>query len=132
MLSLTQNLKKKGPTSLLTIKQVEVSLEVIFPKDYKEWMLVSNGCSGEIGENTFIQLWPISEIIKLNDLYQTSKFAPGLIFFGSDGGEEGFAFDYRTKPYSIIKIPFLDMGSDKLKKVCGKTFLEFLKYLESH
>ncbi|MBL0741214.1 hypothetical protein [Chryseolinea lacunae] len=35
------------------------------PKDYLEFMAVSNGAEGELN-NTYLRLWPVEELIELN------------------------------------------------------------------
>lgn len=73
------------------ISELENKLRVKFPIDYIEFMLFSNGYEGSIGES-YIAIWLIEELIEANESCEVEEYTPGLILFGSDGGEEAFAF----------------------------------------
>ena len=116
------------PTTEDILKEVETTLGVTFPLQYKEFMLESNGAEGNIGENSYLALWHIEEIIELNEGYNVKEYYPGLVFFGSDGGGIAYAFNYRTEETPILAIP-LDSIHIEDAKTCGNTFEEFLQIL---
>lgn len=128
ILELTRKLDRRPPASLEDLQMVQDALGIKFPQEYAEWMLSSNGGSGPIGENSYLLLWPLERIVSLNEAYQVSKFAPGLVLFGSDGGGEGYAFDTRQPTLPIVQVPFVGMSLDAVR-ACGATFLDFLRYL---
>jgi len=68
----------------------------------------TNGGEGFIGENYLI-LWGVEELVQFNNEYEVQDYAPGLVLFGSDGGGEGYAFDTRKTPTSIVQVPFIGM-----------------------
>ena len=92
-----------------------------------KFILTSNGGEGWVGENSYLSLWKIDEIVSLNEAYEVSEFAPGLILFGSDGGLNAYAFDSRNES-NIVEVPFIGMDLMEVKN-CGRNFVEFLKYL---
>lgn len=69
------------------IMEVENRIGVKLPIQYKEFMLYSNGAEGELGENSYLVIWPIEEIISLNEAYSVNQYTPGILYFGSDGGD---------------------------------------------
>jgi len=95
-----------NPASIELIKDVENNLGIKFPKDYIDFMLLSNGCEGSIGEN-YIRFWKIEEIIQYNEEYEVQAYTPDIIIFGSNGGGEAFGFDMRNKNIKYIMIPFM-------------------------
>lgn len=58
---------------------MEKNLKFRFPKEYLSFLLTANGGEGWVGENSYLSLWKIDEIISLNEAYEISEFAPGLI-----------------------------------------------------
>jgi len=102
----TSGLDLNEPATLQMIEIVEKELGFKLPGDYLDFMLFSNGCEGEIGES-YVVMWPIQEIAELNEAYGVEEFTPGIILFGSNGSEEAFGFDMRTKEVKYIMIPFL-------------------------
>jgi hypothetical protein len=48
-------------------------------------------------------------LLELNKDYQVDEYAPGLFFFGSNGGGEAFAFDLRTAARPVVAVPFVGM-----------------------
>lgn len=103
-------------------------LNIQFPIDYKEFIQEHNGAEGEIGANSYIVLWSLGDIEVLNEAYGVAKYAPGLVLFGSAGGNCAYAFDNRFEGKPIVEVPFIEMSLDNAKK-CANTFVEFLLYL---
>lgn len=110
------------------LNAVESQLGVSLPLEYADFLKYSNGAEGTIGENSYLVLWRIEELVPLNKAYAVSEFAPGLLLFGSDGGGAGYAFDTRSGTPPILEISFIgmDLNDTKLR---GRTFIEFLEYL---
>ena len=55
-----------------------------------------------------------------------AKYAPGLVFFGSNGGGEAFAFDARVgEGMKIRMVPFVGMSLQDAKFIAD-TFQGFL------
>jgi hypothetical protein len=99
------------------------------PQGYLQFLSIANGGEGFIGRSYAI-LWPVNELPKMNDAYEVSAYAPGLLIFGSDGGGEAYGFDVRSDAWTILKMPFVGMSWD-LACTLGGSFQEFLQQLES-
>lgn len=125
---LVNSMECQPPATEEVLRSVELETGITFPLQYKEFMLESNGAEGSIGENSYLALWHIEEIIELNEGYNVKEYYPGLVFFGSDGGGMVYAFNYRIEGVPIMAIP-LDSIHIKDAKLCGNTFEEFLQYL---
>jgi cell wall assembly regulator SMI1 len=117
----------KGATNDEAFVKAETELGWPLPSDYKEFLKKNNGGEGFIGENYLI-LWSIEELAQFNKEYQIEEYAPGLILFGSDGGGEGFAFDRRTLPATIVQVPFIGMELN-YARLMAANFDEFLAKL---
>ena len=81
-----------------------------------------------IGE-TYLMLWRVEELAEMNTAYQVDEYAPGLLLIGSDGGGEAFAFDTRTNPWPVVKVPFVGMDL-QYAEVLSPSFDAFLKTLK--
>jgi hypothetical protein len=56
-------------------------------------------------------LWKAEELAEFNRDYQVPIYCPGFFGIGSSGGGEMFAFDMReSKPWPVVRIPFIGMG----------------------
>jgi len=87
-------------------------------------MAESNGLEGWVGEN-YLSLWSVENVTR----YGVYECAPFLLFIGSNGGGEGYAYDTRLRHMPIVNVPFVGMDEDP--RVMGKTILEFLRRLEA-
>ncbi len=103
-------------------------LNILLPKQYVDFMRLSNGAEGGIGNSHYLVIWPVEEIVELNEGYAVGEFAPGLLLFGGDGGNTGYAFDTRFNEMPIVGIPLVGMDI-KLVEPLGRTFKEFLESL---
>ncbi|WP_291585776.1 SMI1/KNR4 family protein [Comamonas sp. UBA7528] len=83
-------------------------LQAPLPSDYVQFLQQHDGGEGFVGEN-YLVLWKSEELVQFNHDYESDQYAPGLILFGSDGGGEGYAFDSRTSPMSIVRVPLIGM-----------------------
>jgi len=130
MKGLLEGLDLNPGASESDLRQVEAALAVVLPLEYVDLMRYSNGAEGPIGASSYLVLWPIEEIIPLNEDYAAGEFAPGLILFGTDGGGEGYAFDTRSAALPIVAVPLVGISLDEAT-LRGRTFGEFLRNLHS-
>jgi hypothetical protein len=114
----------KSGASFNEIEKAQLCLHITFPEDYKEFLLRSNGAEGIVGK-AYLVLWSVEEIIKLNEEYSVERFAPGLLLFGTDGGDEAYGFDTKSEMLPIVNVPFVSMSRSEIRFI-GSTFDEFL------
>jgi SMI1 / KNR4 family (SUKH-1) len=127
VLRLLEKFNLEPPVSDEVIRSAETALKLKLPDRYVAFLKAGNGGEGFIGESYAI-LWDVSEIEALNQSYESGKVAPGLLIFGSDGGDEAFGFDTRSADWLIVQIPFIGMSWD-LARPLGSTFDQFLENL---
>ena len=129
--SLVEMLEKfdtNGPPSAEAFEEVERYFGFQLPSDYKGFMSARDGGEGFIG-GQYLILWRAGELIEFNRDYQVEEYAPGLLFFGSNGGGEAFAFDARPGENMRIRIvPFVGMNLRDATLVAD-TFDNFLARL---
>ena len=111
-----------------SLAQIEKKIDIEFPEDYKSFMIMYNGCEGPIGENAYIQLWPVEELFKKNKEYSIDKNFPDFLVFGTDGGGTAYAFDRRFDDMPIIYFEFTVIDMEDVFP-CADSFFKFLEYL---
>jgi hypothetical protein len=110
--------------------ELEQALCVRLPADYRSFLRYANGFEGFIGPTAYVMLWRAEELVRLNDAYQVTAYAPGLLLFGSDGSGSAFGFDMRERSTPVVDVPFVGMDWT-LARVVGAGFFEFLEYLSA-
>jgi hypothetical protein len=113
--------------STTNINAIENTLGICFPADYVEFMQKENGGEGEIA-NSYIIFWSLEDLAELNEAYAVKEFAPGLVIFGSNGGDTAYAFNTNSVGSKIVEVPFIGMDIRYLKN-CANSFIEFIEYL---
>src|SRR5258707_13996145 len=108
--SLLSKFSMNPPADQAAVKAAETESAVCFPSEYREFLGLTNGGVGLIGSGGYATLWRVEELCRFNKEYEVDKYAPGLFFFGSDGGGEAFAFDLRTPHLAIVQVPFIGMS----------------------
>lgn len=83
----------------------------------------NNGYTGILNEQ-YYNIWKSEDIISMNNNYQVQEFFPNLIYFGSNGGGEAFAFD-KSNNMCIVAIPFIGTEEDKI--IIANNFNDFMK-----
>jgi hypothetical protein len=116
------------PIQKKEILEIEEKLRISFPQDYVDFMLKTNGGEGTVGEDSYLRLWKIEEIIESNEGYSVEEFAPGLIIIGSDGGGTAYGFDFRSEKPILVAVDFIGLYIDS-PFFRTDNFFEFIKYL---
>ena len=127
ILNLTAKMTLTTGASDLDIERMVLSIPYALPEVFLEFLKFSNGVKGRIG-NKFLIIWGTNDIISINEGYNVKIFAPGLLLFGSDGGNEGYGFDFRGGKMSIVEIPFICMDWESAK-IISHSFVGFLSYM---
>jgi hypothetical protein len=126
---LTKRMKLSSGVNDAQLKILTTSLPISLPPDFISFLKFSNGAVGMIGNN-YLEICKAEDIISLNEDYSVKLYAPGLILFGTDGGGEGYGFDYRGVDPIVVDIPFVGMSWNEARKK-GDNFLEFLLNLST-
>ena len=73
----------------------------------------------------WFQLWPIEDVLQLNESYQVEQFHPNYFGFGSSGGGVMFAFKRNASESStVFGIPFDSIDANDIV-VVAETFVVF-------
>ncbi|KAA6458200.1 SMI1/KNR4 family protein [Acidobacteria bacterium AB60] len=107
------------------VASAERALRITLPPDFIQSVKRRNGGEGLIGQ-TYVTLWDVSELGRMNRSFDPDVWAPGLLLFGTDGGNEGFGFDTRDPNLPIVQIPLVGMCWGEARPL-GNTFNEFLE-----
>ncbi len=110
------------------VERVQSELGIVFPQDYTDLMEWSNGGEDWIGES-YLRLWPMEEIPLMNAGYGALRFAPGMVFFGGDGGGMIYGFDTHFDPPTIVEVDAVCIGIEEDTIVHRMSFTEFLQLL---
>lgn len=82
-----------------TIKEIN---GVQLPKDYIDFMSEHNGGEGAVGENLYMRLYKLEELIDYNNDYEISKYLPDFFIFGTDGGGMLLGYDSKKELYYAV------------------------------
>jgi hypothetical protein len=85
------------------------------------------GGEGFVGPE-YVRFYHLDELLPLNEAYDVPRYAPGFLLIGSNAGGEAYAFDFRGKPPSIVRIPFIPMTPTAAEPVAD-TITSFLRGL---
>ncbi|UOE51296.1 SMI1/KNR4 family protein [Mucilaginibacter sp. SMC90] len=118
MITIDKNPAPKKEDIDFFVRNVNFQMPVGFIDFFKE----SNGA--DINKNgDFILLWPITDMLELNEDYQVNEYAPEFFLIGSDGGDTAFAIEKSTG--NVYEMPFIGMSKDEAIFITN-TFSDFL------
>jgi hypothetical protein len=115
------------PASESAIRDAATALGIPLPLDYVQFLRRHNGGEGSAGNHSVV-LFKAEELKPFNDDYEIKEYAPGLVLFGSNGGGEGYAFDTRNSPMSVVRVPFIGMELRYATPI-GKSFTDMFAEL---
>ncbi len=120
---LLKGLEVNPAASDLTIARVEKALGVVLPADYQAFLRHSNGACGNLGGAAYTDLWTAEDVTEFTKRYR--EIVPELVFIGTDGGGQSFAFHFGLKGVPIVCVLDDDL-IDSAPRVCAHTFRDFL------
>jgi hypothetical protein len=119
--------KNEGASTELIV-EIQNKLDFELPHDYLELMKEFNGCEGEIGENSWLNMYSIEEIIEVNEDYKLLLGQiPDYFLFGKDSADTGYAFHKKNK--TIHSFGLMSNFKKDPIEFCGNHFEEFIEYL---
>jgi hypothetical protein len=126
ILNACRRLKCKRGTGEDVIREFENLSGVSLPEDYRYFLTIADGAEGFLGEEIYVMLWPVEEILEMNTGYEVQEYAPGLLLFGSNGGGEAYAFDTRDGRMAVVSVPFVGMDLSEIRFL-APSFNEFVE-----
>jgi len=103
-------LTRENPADQRAVDEFILQVDFKLPDGYLEFISMSNGAEGQL-KSSYLIIWPIEELFRLNDAYHVDEFAPGFFLIGSDGGGMAFAFDKQTG--ELFEMPFIGMSGEE-------------------
>lgn len=100
------------------------------PEDYLAFMSKHNGGEGPLGENNYGRFYRMEELQKVNDGYEVSKWWPGHIVIGTDGGGELWAYNPDKKIYCQIDCCNIEDDSGDTYMTISSSLEAFLLNME--
>jgi SMI1 / KNR4 family (SUKH-1) len=110
------------------IAAAQSGLGVVLPPDYLVELRVHNGGEGWVGGQSYLRLWPVSQLVERNEALNTSIFVPGIILIGSDGADERYGIHIDPDAVSYLAVPAVGMSAG-LTRLLGGSWDDFLKAL---
>lgn len=89
------------------------------PDTYFSFLRRCNGAEGLLSPAAYVALWRAEDVAELNSGYAVDEFAPGLVLFGTDGGDTGYAFDSRDPASPVVEVPLMGMDLEEVKEIAG-------------
>lgn len=126
VLNKLENIVTHEGASSKAIADMEKSIGAVFPMLYSELIRRTNGVEGFLSQVNYVQIWSISQLVELNKNYDIRQSAPGLLLFGSNGGDAGYAFDLRSDAMPVVEVPFIGLSLQTATLV-GTSFESFLE-----
>ena len=113
---------KKDGASSASIDDVEKLLNTTQPKQYKSFLLWSNGGEGKLGDN-YIYIWAIEDVIAYNHDYGIQKYLQKEYWaFGMDGD---IGYILHLSDNSIYRVDLGDLDITSIKYI-APSFDDFL------
>jgi hypothetical protein len=91
-------------------------------------MRAHNGGEGWVGDESYLMLWPVEELVQENRTLKAAEFVPGVVLFGSDGGGNLYGFGKSGGSEQFLKFPAVGMEPD-LGESLGESWETFLNTL---
>jgi hypothetical protein len=92
------------------VAEVEHHFGVRFPDDYRRFLL-TRGAMGEFlpPANPYVTIYPLEEIIPVNEAGSIQDRFPGAIVIGGDGSREMLTYHFRQDQPSLV---LLDIAAE--------------------
>jgi len=127
---LKEIVKNEIGASDAAIVEIRRMLDFELPQEYVEIMKEFDGGEGEVGDNGWLCLFPIEDLLAINKAYSLlMEQIPKYFLFGKDAADTGYAFHKTNQSIHSFGL-MSDFRTDSIE-FCGNSFSEFLEYLYS-
>lgn len=115
------------PASESALIELSKIAEGRLPDDYLALLRIADGGCGFVGDN-YLLIYAAADVVREG---RFEEFMPHLLFFASNGGGEGFAWDLSRTPLMIVNVPFIGMTDEGIARDFGTTIDAFLRRLQA-
>lgn len=127
--ALLRDVRLAGPAPAELIERVEKEMDCAIPADVKAFLQEHDGGTGTLGaQKRPVELWSIERIRDECDAQEVTRSVPGLVLFGSDGGEEGYGWFPRLRQRRYGRISLIAAGAHEFEALAD-SFPELLEAL---
>src|SRR6476660_3761414 len=84
------------------VQALENYVGVRLPDDYRDFLLTKGSMREFVGEVTFLALFPVDQIIPINDAGEIRSRFPSALVIGGDGSREMLAYDFRDGRADLV------------------------------
>ncbi len=109
------------PATPAQIAEVAAALHMSVPPDLADLLTSRGSGGGFIGEGGYLSVYPLEDWASHHEILNAATRWPGLLIFGSDGGNGLFGFDQETQQYVEV-----DAIGEEDRRPYGNSLLEFL------
>jgi hypothetical protein len=120
--------KNDSEVSDILIRDIQQKLGFKLPDYYVSLVKEINGGEGEVGENSWLCLFPVEDLIETNNNYHfLINEIPDYFLFGKDAADTGYAFHKQNQTIHSFGL-MSNFKTDPIE-FCGSNFIEFIEYL---
>ena len=128
---LLSGLEKDSPLPEREFDLIIKDFDFRLPDTYMEVMKEFNGGEGEVGKDSWLLLFPINELQKVNDNYSLLMTdIPDYFLIGKDAADTGYAFHKTYGSFHSFGL-ISDFETDPIEFL-GSNFIAFLEYLYNY
>jgi len=125
---ITARMDRRPGVSAQQLQAIFSPLNFTPPADYLQFMSETNGSEGPVGALGYLAIYSAQELLDCNA--QTMTVEPGVLFFATNRGGEGYAFETDKPSNSIVALELADLDRGRARSM-GRNFLEFLETVTS-
>ena len=93
------------------ITQVEQYFGVRFPDDYRRFLTTQDSMASSVPPaGDYLTIYPIDQIIGINQAGSIPQRFPQAVVIGGDGGREMLAYDFREDPPALVLLDITAEG----------------------
>jgi SMI1 / KNR4 family (SUKH-1) len=110
------------------IGAAQAELGVAFPNELVKLLQAHDGGVGWVGDRAYVQLWAVEEIVEYNPALEAELRVPGVLLFGSDGGDGLYGVRTNGDSQMYFKFPAVGLSAD-VGRSLGESWDMFLNAL---
>jgi hypothetical protein len=113
------------------LQEVQKKVNFDFPQEYADFLREFNGAEGEVGENSWLVIFRLEQLIPFNKaLDLLNEDSPPYFVFGKDAAETDYGFHKIDKTFHSFGA-YTDYRDEEVV-FCGNSFSEFIEFLYNH